>query len=36
VPSPHLKLVEGGLDSVDSALDELKAGVGGTKTVVEF
>ena len=35
VPSPKLKVVEGGLQSVNKALDELKAGVSGTKLVLE-
>lgn len=36
VPSPYLKVIEGGLDSINKALDELKAGVSGTKLVLEF
>lgn len=35
VPSPHIKVVEGGLDGAQKALDELRAGVSGTKLVLE-
>jgi NADPH:quinone reductase-like Zn-dependent oxidoreductase len=36
IPSPHLKVVDKGLEAVDKALDELKQGVSGTKLVVEL
>jgi len=35
VPSPKIQVVEGGLESVNKALDELKKGVSGTKLVLE-
>ncbi|KAJ5107802.1 hypothetical protein N7456_004477 [Penicillium angulare] len=35
VASPHIKLVEGGLESTNKALDEWKAGVSCTKIVFE-
>ncbi|KAJ9630618.1 hypothetical protein H2203_001141 [Taxawa tesnikishii (nom. ined.)] len=35
VPSPHLKVVQGGLESLNEALDELRAGVSGQKLVIE-
>ncbi|KAK0638050.1 Dehydrogenase azaJ [Lasiodiplodia hormozganensis] len=35
VPSPKVKVVEGGLNSVQAALDELKAGVSGVKLVLQ-
>jgi len=35
VPSPKAKVVEGGLESANKALDELKAGVSGVKLVLE-
>ena len=35
VPSPRVKVVEGGLGGVNKALDELKAGVSGVKLVLE-
>lgn len=35
VPSPHVKVVEGGLEGVNRGLDELKGGVSGTKLVLE-
>lgn len=35
VPSPKAKVVDGGLQSVNKALDELKAGVSGVKLVLE-
>lgn len=36
VASPHIKVIKGGLESVDEALDELKAGVSCSKIVVEL
>lgn len=36
VASPHIKVIKGGLESVDQALDELKAGVSCLKIVVEL
>lgn len=36
VVSPKIKVVEGGLESADKALDELKAGVSGVKLVLEL
>ncbi|MCJ1470083.1 hypothetical protein MMC07_008728 [Pseudocyphellaria aurata] len=36
VPSPKIKVVEGGLEAAQKALDELKSGVSGTKLVLEF
>ncbi|KAH8695598.1 chaperonin 10-like protein [Talaromyces proteolyticus] len=36
IPSPHLKVVGRGLESIDNALDGLKQGVSGTKLVVEL
>lgn len=36
IPSPRLKIVGKGLEAIDSALDELKQGVSGTKLVVEL
>jgi hypothetical protein len=35
VPSPKIKVVAGGLESVNSTLDELKKGVSGVKLVLE-
>ncbi|KAJ3051664.1 hypothetical protein HK097_007293 [Rhizophlyctis rosea] len=35
VPAPKPRVVEGGLDGVDKALDELKKGVSGVKLVVK-
>lgn len=35
VSSPKIKVVEGGLESANKALDELKNGVSGTKVVLE-
>lgn len=35
-PSPAIKVVDGGLDGLNKALDELKAGVSGTKLVLEI
>lgn len=35
VPSAKIKVVEGGLESANKALDELKNGVSGTKFVLE-
>ncbi|KAM3086514.1 hypothetical protein ACMFMF_000463 [Clarireedia jacksonii] len=35
VPSPRIKVVDGGLESANKALDELKAGVSGVKLVLE-
>jgi NADPH:quinone reductase-like Zn-dependent oxidoreductase len=36
VPSPRIQVVEGGLESANKALDELKAGVSGVKLVLEL
>lgn len=36
VASPHIKVIKGGLKSVNGALDELKAGVSCLKIVVEL
>lgn len=36
VASPHIKVISGGLESVNGALDELKAGVSCLKIVVEM
>lgn len=36
VPSPRVRVVEGGLRSLQKALDEWKNGVSGTKVVVEL
>ncbi|KAJ5966378.1 hypothetical protein N7481_013092 [Penicillium waksmanii] len=36
VASPHIKVIKGGLGSVNGALDELKAGVSCLKIVVEL
>ncbi|KAL9611559.1 MAG: hypothetical protein Q9167_003806 [Letrouitia subvulpina] len=36
VPSPELRLVDGGLESVNEALDELSKGVSGVKLVLEL
>ncbi|KAJ6107869.1 zinc binding protein [Penicillium sp. IBT 18751x] len=36
VVSPKIKVVEGGLESANQALDELKAGVSGVKLVLEL
>lgn len=36
VPSPHIRVIEGGLASVNKGLDELKKGVSGTKVVLEI
>ena len=35
VPSPKVQVVEGGLESIDKGLDELKKGVSGVKLVLE-
>ena len=35
VPSPKIKVIDGGLESVNEALDELKKGVSGVKLVLE-
>lgn len=35
VPSPKIKVIEGGLNSAQKALDELKEGVSGVKLVLE-
>lgn len=35
VPSPKAKVVPGGLEAINEALDELKAGVSGVKLVLE-
>ncbi|MCJ1264615.1 hypothetical protein MMC22_004489 [Lobaria immixta] len=35
VPSPRIQVVEGGLESAQKALDELKSGVSGVKLVLE-
>ncbi|KAF7871684.1 hypothetical protein EAF04_003791 [Stromatinia cepivora] len=35
VPSPRIKVVDGGLESANKALDELKGGVSGVKLVLE-
>lgn len=35
VPSPKMKVIEGGLESAQKALDELKGGVSGVKLVLE-
>ncbi|PQE06596.1 zinc-binding alcohol dehydrogenase domain-containing cipb protein [Rutstroemia sp. NJR-2017a BVV2] len=35
VPSPSIKIVDGGLESANKALNELKAGVSGVKLVLE-
>ena len=35
VPSPKAQVVEGGLESIDKGLDELKEGVSGVKLVLE-
>ena len=35
VPSPKVKVVEGGLESINKGLDELKKGVSGVKLVIE-
>ena len=35
VPSPKLKVIEGGLNGANAALDELKGGVSGVKLVLE-
>ncbi|GLI80778.1 hypothetical protein PoHVEF18_009135 [Penicillium ochrochloron] len=36
VASPRIKIIEGGLESANKALDELKAGVSCTKLVIEI
>ncbi|KAJ5191250.1 zinc binding protein [Penicillium cinerascens] len=36
VPSPRIQVVEGGLESANKALDELKTGVSGVKLVLEL
>lgn len=36
VPSPKLRIVEGGLDSLQTALDTLKKGVSGEKLVIKL
>ncbi|KAI9668065.1 MAG: putative secondary metabolism biosynthetic enzyme [Bathelium mastoideum] len=36
LPSPQIKVVDGGLESANKALDELKAGVSATKLVLEL
>jgi hypothetical protein len=35
VPSPKVKVIEGGLESANKGLDELKKGVSGVKLVLE-
>ena len=35
VPSPRVKVVDGGLEGLNAGLDELKAGVSGVKLVLE-
>ena len=35
VPSPKIQVVEGGLESINKGLDELKGGVSGVKLVLE-
>lgn len=35
VPSPKIQVVEGGLESINKGLDELRGGVSGTKLVLE-
>jgi len=35
VPSPKIKVIEGGLESANKGLDELKQGVSGVKLVLE-
>ena len=36
VPSPKVQVVEGGLESINKGLDELKKGVSGVKLVLEI
>ena len=36
VPSPKVQLVDGGLEALDNALNELKNGVSGKKIVIEI
>lgn len=36
VPSPRVKVIKGGLEATNKALDELKQGVSGTKLVIEL
>lgn len=36
VPSPHVRVVEGGLKGANNGLDELKQGVSGVKLVLEL
>lgn len=36
VPSPRIKVIEGGLESTNKALDELQGGVSGTKLVLHI
>jgi len=36
VPSPHIRVVDGGLQAINKALDILKEGVSGTKIVLEL
>lgn len=36
VPSPHIQVIEGGLESANRALDLIKEGVSGTKLVLEM
>ena len=33
-PSPRIRIVDGGLDSANDGLDELKKGVSGEKLVI--
>ncbi|KAL8803615.1 MAG: hypothetical protein Q9200_006138 [Gallowayella weberi] len=35
-PSPTIKIIDGGLEGLNKGLDELKAGVSGTKLVLEI
>ncbi|KAL9118868.1 MAG: hypothetical protein Q9187_004577 [Circinaria calcarea] len=35
VPSPKIRVIEGGLESLEKGLDELRKGVSGTKLVLE-
>lgn len=36
VPSPEIKVVEGGLNAINKGLDQLRAGVSGVKLVLEI
>lgn len=36
VPSPRVQVVQGGLESAQKGLDELKKGVSGVKLVLEL